>query len=211
VFVPKCLANGEYAPLQCWGSTGQCWCVNSEGEEIKGTSKYQVEGFPNCEEDAAKSDAYSPTMFGVKNSIMGGPNSLPPPWTYDHSIPKPAEKVDMGTYTALFYSPEQQKSLMVNKYGVPIIAVQPQQRCNSDSDCSSHKCYMAYCIQWVYGDSGHKNMNSDAILFSNDFQNSAMQALAVVGVLSVLHLGYRSATRALRSKYEQIPSTAGEV
>merc|ERR1719219_2930415 len=56
----------------------------------------------------------------------------------------------------------------------------------------------------------HKNMNLDAVLFSNTFQNSVVQALAIVGVLYVLYLGYRSATSALRSKYETIPSAAAE-
>jgi len=56
----------------------------------------------------------------------------------------------------------------------------------------------------------HRNMNSDAVLFSNVFQNSVMQALAIVGVLYVLYVGYRSATRALRSKYKTVPSPAAE-
>uniref|UniRef100_A0A3B4U6B4 Thyroglobulin type-1 domain-containing protein n=1 Tax=Seriola dumerili TaxID=41447 RepID=A0A3B4U6B4_SERDU len=37
VFVPQCDANGEYTSQQCHGSTGQCWCVDSRGEERAGT------------------------------------------------------------------------------------------------------------------------------------------------------------------------------
>merc|ERR1719219_1045689 len=57
-----------------------------------------------------------------------------------------------------------------------------------------------------------KNVNLDAVLFSNTFQSSFMQVLAIVGVLYVLYLGYRSAPRALRSKfkYETIPSATAE-
>ncbi|XP_019716204.1 uncharacterized protein nid2a isoform X7 [Hippocampus comes] len=32
-FVPQCDANGQYTPLQCHGSTGHCWCVDSQGQE----------------------------------------------------------------------------------------------------------------------------------------------------------------------------------
>nr|XP_043905348.1 nidogen-2 isoform X2 [Solea senegalensis] len=37
VFVPECDANGQYKSLQCHGSTGHCWCVDSRGEERPGT------------------------------------------------------------------------------------------------------------------------------------------------------------------------------
>uniref|UniRef100_A0A3B3ZNM7 Thyroglobulin type-1 domain-containing protein n=1 Tax=Periophthalmus magnuspinnatus TaxID=409849 RepID=A0A3B3ZNM7_9GOBI len=32
-YVPQCDANGQYNPLQCHGSTGHCWCVDSTGQE----------------------------------------------------------------------------------------------------------------------------------------------------------------------------------
>ena len=25
-FIPQCEEDGSYSPLQCWGSTGYCWC-----------------------------------------------------------------------------------------------------------------------------------------------------------------------------------------
>ncbi|CAL8406882.1 unnamed protein product [Arctogadus glacialis] len=34
---PRCDARGEYAPLQCHGSTGHCWCVDIWGHEREGT------------------------------------------------------------------------------------------------------------------------------------------------------------------------------
>uniref|UniRef100_A0A7N6FEM8 Nidogen 2a (osteonidogen) n=1 Tax=Anabas testudineus TaxID=64144 RepID=A0A7N6FEM8_ANATE len=37
VFVPQCGAEGQYAPQQCHGSTGYCWCVDSRGQEKPGT------------------------------------------------------------------------------------------------------------------------------------------------------------------------------
>uniref|UniRef100_A0A665TN62 Nidogen 2a (osteonidogen) n=1 Tax=Echeneis naucrates TaxID=173247 RepID=A0A665TN62_ECHNA len=36
-FVPQCDSDGQYRPLQCHGSTGHCWCVDSNGEERRGT------------------------------------------------------------------------------------------------------------------------------------------------------------------------------
>ncbi|KAM9820898.1 LOW QUALITY PROTEIN: nidogen-2 [Neosynchiropus ocellatus] len=37
VFVPLCDENGHYAKQQCHGSTGHCWCVDSQGQELGGT------------------------------------------------------------------------------------------------------------------------------------------------------------------------------
>ncbi|KAL5267069.1 hypothetical protein ACHWQZ_G004189 [Mnemiopsis leidyi] len=35
MFTPECEEDGSYKPKQCWGSTGQCWCVTrSSGSEI---------------------------------------------------------------------------------------------------------------------------------------------------------------------------------
>ena len=33
-FVPTCSDDGTYAPKQCWGSTGQCWCSDKEGNKL---------------------------------------------------------------------------------------------------------------------------------------------------------------------------------
>ncbi|XP_039593799.1 nidogen-1 [Polypterus senegalus] len=36
-YIPVCDDQGNYRPLQCHGSTGQCWCVDRNGQEIQGT------------------------------------------------------------------------------------------------------------------------------------------------------------------------------
>lgn len=35
-YIPECLADGTYAPVQC--HMGYCWCVTSNGRMILGTS-----------------------------------------------------------------------------------------------------------------------------------------------------------------------------
>ncbi|XP_029925797.1 nidogen-1 [Myripristis murdjan] len=36
-FIPQCDEHGAYEPIQCHGSTGHCWCVDRNGQEIPGT------------------------------------------------------------------------------------------------------------------------------------------------------------------------------
>ncbi|MGD1539679.1 thyroglobulin type-1 repeat-containing protein, partial [Vibrio harveyi] len=36
-FKPECDDQGNYLPMQCWHSTGYCWCVDKEGNEIPDT------------------------------------------------------------------------------------------------------------------------------------------------------------------------------
>uniref|UniRef100_A0A671RBF1 Nidogen-1-like n=1 Tax=Sinocyclocheilus anshuiensis TaxID=1608454 RepID=A0A671RBF1_9TELE len=46
-FVPTCDAQGEYDPMQCHASIGQCWCVDRDGLEISGT-RTGPGRFPEC-------------------------------------------------------------------------------------------------------------------------------------------------------------------
>ncbi|XP_043926434.1 thyroglobulin-like [Protopterus annectens] len=36
-FTPQCNYKGDYRPMQCHGSTGQCWCVDVNGDKILGS------------------------------------------------------------------------------------------------------------------------------------------------------------------------------
>ncbi|NXC89442.1 NID2 protein, partial [Cercotrichas coryphoeus] len=36
-YVPQCEPGGDFAPLQCHGDSGYCWCVEQSGREIPGT------------------------------------------------------------------------------------------------------------------------------------------------------------------------------
>lgn len=44
-FRPKCDKNGDYMPLQCYGSIGYCWCAFPNGTEVPHT---RSRGQPNC-------------------------------------------------------------------------------------------------------------------------------------------------------------------
>jgi len=44
--IPKCDNKGDFTPMQCSGSTGYCWCVDTKtGVEVVGSS---VRGTPEC-------------------------------------------------------------------------------------------------------------------------------------------------------------------
>jgi len=49
-YIPQCQEDGSYSPLQCWASTGYCWCVDQDGNEIPGTSLGPGQGIPECNE-----------------------------------------------------------------------------------------------------------------------------------------------------------------
>ncbi|XP_034032636.1 thyroglobulin-like isoform X8 [Thalassophryne amazonica] len=53
-YIPQCDQDGNYLPKQCWASTGYCWCVDSTGKEINGTSKGPGQGNVDCEEAPKK-------------------------------------------------------------------------------------------------------------------------------------------------------------
>ncbi|NXN33428.1 NID2 protein, partial [Nycticryphes semicollaris] len=46
--VPQCDEEGRYRPLQCHGSTGHCWCVDTSGQEIAGTRTAPGTTPPRC-------------------------------------------------------------------------------------------------------------------------------------------------------------------
>jgi len=48
IFTPSCQDDGSYAPLQCWPSTGECWCSKKSGEEINGTRCLQALATEQC-------------------------------------------------------------------------------------------------------------------------------------------------------------------
>eukprot|EP00062_Callorhinchus_milii_P004218 gi/632942351/ref/XP_007886366.1/ PREDICTED: nidogen-2 isoform X2 [Callorhinchus milii] len=47
-YAPECDEEGEFRPLQCHGSIGQCWCVNERGQEIPGSRTFPGTDQPQC-------------------------------------------------------------------------------------------------------------------------------------------------------------------
>ena len=45
-FVPTCLEDGTFAPVQCHPETGYCWCVTPSGKPIPNSSLRHAR--PNC-------------------------------------------------------------------------------------------------------------------------------------------------------------------
>ncbi|XP_036168004.1 HLA class II histocompatibility antigen gamma chain [Myotis myotis] len=55
-FKPQCDENGNYMPLQCFGSIGYCWCVFPNGTEVPHT---RSRGRHNCSEPLDMEDLSS--------------------------------------------------------------------------------------------------------------------------------------------------------
>ncbi|KAK1343464.1 hypothetical protein QTO34_016244 [Cnephaeus nilssonii] len=74
-FKPQCDENGNYMPLQCFGSIGYCWCVFPNGTEVPHT---RSRGRHNCSEPLDMEDLSS--GLGVtKQDLAQEPASPPQP------------------------------------------------------------------------------------------------------------------------------------
>ena len=63
-YIPQCTENCEWEPMQCWSSTGYCWCVDEDGVEIDGTSIPSWQGYPDCEEHLEECFNFTGLDFG---------------------------------------------------------------------------------------------------------------------------------------------------
>ncbi|KAM4622073.1 H-2 class II histocompatibility antigen gamma chain-like [Polymixia lowei] len=61
-YKPQCDEQGHYKPMQCWHSTGFCWCVDATGTPIEGTS---IRGRPDCQRVPRRMMAF-PRMMQLK-------------------------------------------------------------------------------------------------------------------------------------------------
>lgn len=46
-FAPRCTKDGHFEPVQCHGSTGECWCVEMHGNEVP-LSRRRPPAAPDC-------------------------------------------------------------------------------------------------------------------------------------------------------------------
>ncbi|XP_056444381.1 nidogen-2 [Gadus chalcogrammus] len=67
-YLPQCDAHGNFSPVQCYGDTSYCWCVDQDGREIEGTRSH------NVVKPACLSTVAPPTMRPLPR-----PDVTPPP------------------------------------------------------------------------------------------------------------------------------------
>ena len=70
-YIPQCTDDCNWEPMQCWGSTGYCWCVDESGVELEGTSIPSWQGFPDCENTIEECFDFSEIDFGLCEMILG--------------------------------------------------------------------------------------------------------------------------------------------
>ena len=72
LFVPECDEHGHYAPTQCHGSTGYCWCVDRDGREVEGTRT--TPGMrPPCKSEDSAGDRKSQHLQASLGTLAGDP------------------------------------------------------------------------------------------------------------------------------------------
>ncbi|XP_073725328.1 nidogen-2 isoform X1 [Misgurnus anguillicaudatus] len=75
-FIPQCDDEGQYTPLQCHGSTGHCWCVDSTGQEREGTRTPPGSPQRNCDEPVHPIRPKTQCEHH-RDSVQGGTDGLP--------------------------------------------------------------------------------------------------------------------------------------
>jgi hypothetical protein len=66
-YVPQCNTDGKFQQIQCYGSTGYCWCVDSYGSPVLGTI---VRGKPHCKSSDVGGRIEVAYMFTASNFFV---------------------------------------------------------------------------------------------------------------------------------------------
>ena len=69
-FIPQCTDDCEWESMQCWSSTGYCWCVDENGVEIDGTSQPSWQGLPECETEILLGDVNFDEQVDVLDIVI---------------------------------------------------------------------------------------------------------------------------------------------
>ena len=83
-YIPQCTEECEWESIQCWSSTGYCWCVDEEGNEIEGTNQPSWQELPECSEEC--DDPYIEIegyCFHQDDIDLGGQLPYSYNWPYD--------------------------------------------------------------------------------------------------------------------------------
>ena len=70
-FIPQCTEDCEWEPMQCWSSTGYCWCVDEEGNEIADRVGYVRVSKTGNNVDDPSAFTYSSQLLGDRQDIGG--------------------------------------------------------------------------------------------------------------------------------------------
>ncbi|CAB1456688.1 unnamed protein product [Pleuronectes platessa] len=74
-YVPQCESDGQFSPVQCYGETTYCWCVDQDGREVPGTRSHDVVK-PACE----------PPLSGPSHRAATAPPERHPPPNADVTL-----------------------------------------------------------------------------------------------------------------------------
>ncbi|XP_074540315.1 thyroglobulin [Halichoeres trimaculatus] len=77
-FTPQCDADGLWLHTQCYHSTGQCWCVDEDGEYIPNTLTSRSLQLPKCPTRCQRAQAHTLLSGWMKGSDITTPSSFSP-------------------------------------------------------------------------------------------------------------------------------------
>ncbi|XP_029959353.1 thyroglobulin [Salarias fasciatus] len=69
-FTPQCDANGRWLLTQCYHSTGQCWCVDEDGEYVPGSLTGRSLRLPKCLTRCERAQAHALLSDWTKRSDL---------------------------------------------------------------------------------------------------------------------------------------------
>lgn len=105
-FVPSCDQYGAYEPTQCHASVGQCWCVDSAGQEIPG-SRTEAGSRPLCIDHNVAPPLIGPTPRSDISPLTPGANLLfAQSGRIDH-IPLEGNRMSKGQAKTILHVPDK--------------------------------------------------------------------------------------------------------
>ncbi|XP_026172427.1 thyroglobulin isoform X2 [Mastacembelus armatus] len=73
LFTPQCDADGHWLYTQCYHSTGQCWCVDEDGDYIPGSLTSRSLSLPKCLSRCQRAQAHMLLSGWTKGSLPHQP------------------------------------------------------------------------------------------------------------------------------------------
>ncbi|XP_041645126.1 nidogen-1 [Cheilinus undulatus] len=105
-YIPTCDENGQYAPMQCHGSTGHCWCVDRNGQEIPG-SRSGPGSRPMCIEHGGIPPPYGPTPRPDIHPLPPGTHLLFAQSGRIEHVPLDGQDMNKDNAKAILHLPEK--------------------------------------------------------------------------------------------------------